>query len=154
MTEIKDVIKVALEQLDKKKDQLEDELLEQRDLKQALASLESRAQELKDQLEVLANLPVPKDLLDFYVKSGGRIWVSKLRGFEEGDRFIIDHRARILNYFDTQRGQTTIEGLPSGAYRFILLMIPQDIPKEVDKRWGTDQWRDEYGDVFRVQPDC
>lgn len=147
MAEIKDIIKVATEQLEKKKHELENELLEQRDLKQALQALEVRAQELKCQLELLANLPVPKDLLDFYVKSGGRIWVSKLRGFEAGDSFRIDHRTRTLNYVGSYGG-TTLEGLPSGAYRFVLLMIPQEIPKEA-KKW-SDQWEDEYGDRFRL----
>jgi len=146
MAEIKDAVKVALGELDKKKEELKCELEQQRDLSQALAQLEARAQEIKEQLEALTNLPVPKDLLDFYVQSGGRIWVSKLRGFESGDRFVIEHRARHLNYSDSSR-VTTLEGLPSGAYRFVLLMIPQDIPKAIEKQWGTDQWRDDYGDI-------
>lgn len=153
MAEIKDVVKVVLEQLDKKKEELKAELLEQRDLHQALAALESKAQDLKQQVEVLANLPVPKDLLDFYVKSGGRIWVSKLRGFVASDDFRIQHRARTLNYPEVGHS-TTFEGLPSGAYRFVLLAIPQDIPKNFDKRWGPDEWQDEYGETFRIKPDC
>jgi len=146
MAEINEVLGVAIEQLERKTEELKDTLKEQRDVNQALAALEEKAEALKNQLRVLTELPVPKDLLDFYVKSSGQVWVSKLRGHYQDNHLEIRHHARILN-------DDTFDRLPSGAYRFILLIIPQEIPDAHKQAYPESLWEDEYGDRFRMG-DC
>ena len=151
MAELKDVLKVVLEQIDKKVNELKIELHQQRDVNQAIATLDSRAAQLKGQITALATLPIPTDLLEFYTRSGGRVWVSKLCGFRAGEHFAIQHNARTLNYPEPGTyGAPTFDGLRSGSYRFVLLAIEQDIPDKLkDKRTG--QWTDEYNDRYELK---
>ena len=144
MSEIKTVIEVALSQLDKRRDELKEELKKEHDLNAALASLDNKAEELKNMLRVLTELPLPTDLLRYYIETGGRVWVSKLRGHNRGDDLQVSHKHRSLSY-DERLGE-----LPSGAYHFILLMVPTKHP-EADQRTGV--WTDGYSDFSR-HDDC
>lgn len=136
------LLEAAFERIDKKVKELKVELRQERDLQRALHALNEEAGQVKQQLEILTGLPLPTDILDFYIKQSGNVWVSKLRGIGDGDEVTVSSHSRTLTCSSDRRGIR----LPPGAYRFVLLAIPQEIKREQLDR--DSYFFDEYGDRF------
>lgn len=135
-----DLVEIAKVKVEEKYLELSARLKEERDLKQALTELETKKDEVIKQLQTLAGLKAPTDLIDFYVKTGGKVWVSKrvfLRGIEREVNVTV--RSTNLAAYEAP-----IQ-LPKGLYRLILMAIPEEAHPD---RLGNEV--DDYGYGFQV----
>ncbi len=139
MATMNEATQTAIKELERKAEELKAELKEQRDLTGAIAILEAKAAELKDRLTLLAQIPVPVGLLDFYIQSGGNMAVSKLLGVASSIRY-----GGVQCTFEGYHLFDGITSLKPGAYHVVLLAIPQPISEDrIDKKYH--RWRDDYG---------
>jgi hypothetical protein len=134
MEQLNEIVKAGIAELEKRKEELTEA---------AVRTLEAKAKVLKEQLELLVRLPVPKDFFNILMQPGAKLWISKLKG--------IDHRYDAVKLQAGPYILTTGEDemtLKPGAYRLLVLAIPQDIPKE--RRHGAN-WEDDYGDYVQIE---
>lgn len=134
----------AVQELEAKAKILKEELRQQRDVKEAIASLESKKEELVNNIKSLTASGMPKDLIDFYVEGKGRLYASKIFGIEREDDFRVQLMGGMYNPFypDSLR-------LTPGVYKVIVLVLPQDIKLDGDG-WFTD----ELGHRVSILRDC
>ncbi len=137
---IDQLVEIAKNAIDEEAEILKQEILKQRDLRYALEQLENKAAELKRQVETLANLPVSKDLLDFYIRLGGNVWVSKIVGLNQTDIHLM------ANNYSLTFPDRPFSNL-QGAYRLIIMAIATEIPPK--SKMAESQWKDDFG---RVNP--
>jgi hypothetical protein len=124
-------------------------LEEQRDLKNALAKLDQTYQNLAAQVDTLAKFKVPRDLIDLYVRTGGRVWVSRkvyVEGRYEGELDI----TRQGNSLSRSAPAADPIRVPGGLYRLVLVAIPEEI-SEKDRNAG--HLVDDYGWGFTIGSD-
>lgn|GEM_PF-6667253 len=134
-----DLVKLAQDAVETKRIQIEGNLALQ--FKQAIQDLRTSGEETKRQLETLANLKAPVDMLKLYLETGGKVWVSKLRLAEQSSRIGFQVGSYQLEY---------LSDLPRPdkrqLCRYIIIMVPQ--PTIPDKQGYV---RDEYGDQWKIE---
>ncbi len=138
MSELVEIVKA---QLTEEYERQKASLIEQRDVNDALAQLEQRYKSIVEQVDILEHANAPVDLIAWYVKTGGKVWVSKkvgLNGSFQG-----------LNI--TNMGMNLIPGedfkLPMGLYRLVLLAIPEDVPEDMLRNM---RMTDDYGITIQI----
>ena len=100
----------------------------------AYQQLEKFKTELVESLKSLAELGLPNDVVDFYVKHRGIMWATQVFG--------VGDRGDSIRLQSSNMGLTLGEfrDLRPGLYKFICLAVPVDSKPDRDGRV-----RDEYG---------
>ncbi len=140
---IEGAVKIAIEQLEKKTRELKEELMEQQDLNKAILTLEQKAANLKQQLSDLSSIQIPRDLLEYYIQTNGHVWISKIVAI---GNLRLNNCGRDLFYGSS--AQSEFE-LPRGAYRLILMALPQKVKPD-----SHGEFCDDYGNRIRIEGDC
>ena len=134
-----DLVKIATQQLEERAKALKWEMEK---------AIDEKVENTKDQLGRLGELKVPLDILDMYMKTNGKVWVSKTVGVEEDVQFRLLRGGRDLFYPNTHSREPEFK-LPLGVYKLVLIAIPQEF--EVDKGGCI---KDGYDSLIHIQRDC
>ncbi len=115
------LVEVVKQQMDEEFNKQKEMLKEQSDLKRALSSLDSRYKNILSTIKQLESGDIPSDLLSWYIKTKGTLWISK--------RKIVNGYAGELhlniNGYDLTYGNDI--NIPKGLYRFVVIPISQEI---------------------------
>jgi len=121
-----EIVKIAKAQLEEQAKSLKWE---------AEKALDEKVESIKCQLEQMAELQVPVDVLRLYTEVGGKMWVSKRIWVADEDCTPkILHGSRYLMYANPESRQSEFM-LPRGGYKIIVMAIPASIEGD----------RDDYG---------
>ena len=136
--ENRDLVKVATDQIESLAIDLKMELRRERDVEDAVKRLEICKQNLVEQLEILASLKAPTDLIKLYIETGGKVFTSKRVMVRDGQP---------LNYFTVGSINIMYENplnLEAGFYRFVVMALPCE-PAKKEKVSGAVYMDDDYG---------
>lgn len=132
---LEQVIILTKEQIDRRAEELKKEVCER---------LDSQADGLKSQLDNMASLSMPNDLVDAMLEKDAKIWVSKTVGISYPESLTMQNSSR--NLFFEQNAREPSFRLSPGAYRLVLLAFPQDY--ELD---NNGAFVDDYGQQTRPE---
>lgn len=121
-----ELLKATIMEIEKRAEELKEELRKQRDVEQAISLLEKRKEELITSVMTLEQIKVPTDLVKFYIENTGNVWVTK--------RVATNNDFLELRIGSCWPIQDSSLGLGKGVYRFILLAVKEDVVP--DKRTG------------------
>lgn len=82
---------------------------------EAIAKLELKGQEIKQQIEGLAEIKLPSDLLAAYLRNEGKIWISNNIHIRN-EPLEINNSGRLIMLFD---GEQFL-----GTYRVVIFAVP------------------------------
>jgi predicted nuclease with TOPRIM domain len=140
-----ELVELTKRQLTEEFEKQKQELIKQTDLAGALEKLQQRYNSLIKQIELLSSANAPADLISWYLKLAGRVWISKkvyLMGNSQEVQVITGYgNHQLMNY---QEGPK----VPSGLYQLILMVIPQEMPEDAKPGKSIT---DEYGYTYTVQ---
>ncbi len=115
----------------------EEELRQEKDLKSAIERLEAAKEQMQEQLQALAAVAAPVDMLKLYIETGGKVWISKraIRGNP--------HRELKLQVDGYDLMYPDPMSLQDGFYRFVVMALPCE-PARSEKQHGRVLFYDDY----------
>src|ERR1035437_9087488 len=130
-TEMSELVEITKKKLTEEFEKQKKVLEEQRDIKEALSKLETTYQDLMEQIEMLQNAHAPYDLLAWYIKTAGKIWISPEVVLQNQNNwhpvnFSVSGENMMQGQYRDKDGkykEKTPMDVPTGLYKFVRMAI-------------------------------
>ena len=113
------IVELATKQLEAKAKQLKWEVEK---------AIDDKVESIKSQLTSLSEMNVPTDMLELYLKHGGKLWTSKRVYLDGQYGFSINVGGRNILYPQLDSKEPEFKP-PTGTYRLVVIAIPSELPE-------------------------